>query len=332
MKTFLKLPKKPQNLSSGSSHCMRLFAWNLCLIGLMGVVASFWVIRFTDWFPVVGGLLALGGVFSWLAFVSKILEKARVNAIKRWVDETILSRRRTTFGVVALLVSGSAVAGLYGTIQIQSLSGGAASAVFVERMGNVPHAKPGAGLPNHILTSENPLRLLVFTGWPPFIGDSSNYRVKQQGYPDIVVRIRPYRRVELISPRDLRRNVVLLLPTLPVRAALAAEGGRLEVELDGKDKYEVEDYKGTAIWIGTDADTDISAEAWREMKGIDPSERLLNIWLPATTLTENRFELSGVRKINVRLFKKDGAIYAERTVFPDRQRFVQVEELDEGDR
>ena len=127
MKMSLKSPKKPQRSSSNISDSMRIFAWNIILIGITGVLASFWIIRYTDWFPVVGGILALGGVFSWLAFVSNILEEERVKVLKRRIDETIFSRHRTAIVVILFLIAGLIATSLFGTVQIQSLSGGSAS-------------------------------------------------------------------------------------------------------------------------------------------------------------------------------------------------------------
>ena len=55
-----------------------VFVCNLVLMLSLGVGVSAWVLRYTDLFEEFAGLLALGGLFSWLAFVSKLLPENRV--------------------------------------------------------------------------------------------------------------------------------------------------------------------------------------------------------------------------------------------------------------
>jgi hypothetical protein len=69
-------PKEPEPAVDGP------FLWNLVCLLLTGCLITGWVLRYTDWFEVIGGLLALGGVLSWVAVLSRWLpghytEKAR---------------------------------------------------------------------------------------------------------------------------------------------------------------------------------------------------------------------------------------------------------------
>ena len=67
----------------------RLVAANLVLLLAAGVAFCFWTIRFTDWFPVVGGLLGLTGAFAWIGFISSVIRDERRAAFQQWLDEEV---------------------------------------------------------------------------------------------------------------------------------------------------------------------------------------------------------------------------------------------------
>src|ERR1039458_4964733 len=58
------------------------FLLNLFALIVLGTAACAWVLYFTSWFPQLGGLLALGGLFSWLAFVFKLIPDDTVKALQ----------------------------------------------------------------------------------------------------------------------------------------------------------------------------------------------------------------------------------------------------------
>jgi hypothetical protein len=65
---LLSWPCKPRRRTKG-------FLTNFGLILAFGILGCGWIRRYTDWFEIVGGLLPLGGAFTWLAFVLKIVER-----------------------------------------------------------------------------------------------------------------------------------------------------------------------------------------------------------------------------------------------------------------
>jgi hypothetical protein len=82
--SFPVLPTAPPvSSSTPPAEPSGIFYVNLLAILLFGVANSAWLLRFTDYFEVVGGLLALGGLFSWLAFVVKVLPDDRLKAIQK---------------------------------------------------------------------------------------------------------------------------------------------------------------------------------------------------------------------------------------------------------
>jgi len=60
------------------SRLFPYFSFNLTLILALGVAASAWLIHFSDRFREVGEVLALGGLASWLAFVSRAISETRI--------------------------------------------------------------------------------------------------------------------------------------------------------------------------------------------------------------------------------------------------------------
>src|SRR5882762_7171793 len=91
---------------------------NLVVILSYGVLVSWWILYYTDWFVVVGGLLALGGAFSWLALVSRALSKERTEAIQEWIDREVLNRHRTGVAFLALLLLGFTLGNFVGAVEV----------------------------------------------------------------------------------------------------------------------------------------------------------------------------------------------------------------------
>jgi hypothetical protein len=83
-----------------------LFTVNLVVIVAVGVGVSGRILRYTDWFPVVGGLLTLGGLFSWLALVSKLLPEDILKELQWSVYGAVFDRK---FTLVLLIIIISAL-------------------------------------------------------------------------------------------------------------------------------------------------------------------------------------------------------------------------------
>ena len=60
---------------------LKIVAFNLFTLLAIGVVTSGWILYYTDYFPVVGGLLGLGGLFAWVAFLSNIIDENRKKTV-----------------------------------------------------------------------------------------------------------------------------------------------------------------------------------------------------------------------------------------------------------
>src|SRR5262249_19998444 len=107
------------------------FVRNLVGLLLVGVGILAWVLSYTDWFPAVGGVLALGGALSWLAFVSRILKNERLEQLQDWADVKIFNNPRTQWCVLAVGLSALVLTFFVGTLELCS--------------------EPGASLPRSVL-------------------------------------------------------------------------------------------------------------------------------------------------------------------------------------
>src|SRR5258708_14196604 len=99
------------------------FSGNFVLIGAIGVGASAWMLYYTDWFPEVGGLLALGGIFSWFAFVSRIVPDHRFKAMQDAMDRLLFNNSRARLPLFAVLMLLVVAAHFVGAIDLASAQG-----------------------------------------------------------------------------------------------------------------------------------------------------------------------------------------------------------------
>jgi hypothetical protein len=96
------------------------YARNLTTLILTGVLVSGWFLFYTDWFEVIGGLLALSGILSWLAFVSKILPEERIKQLQAALDARVLAKPRTWLVVSGLLVILILIALCFGSLELKT--------------------------------------------------------------------------------------------------------------------------------------------------------------------------------------------------------------------
>src|ERR1700730_16995406 len=78
-----------QTNTAAKKNLSELYKLNLFCIGVVGVLVCWWIYYFTDYFEAFSSLLALGGIFSWLTFVTKILPETRLQGLQESVDETL---------------------------------------------------------------------------------------------------------------------------------------------------------------------------------------------------------------------------------------------------
>jgi hypothetical protein len=245
--------RKPEQL------LLRAFARNLASIIVLGVLLSGWAIAYTDAFPTVASLLGLGGVFSWIAFVSELISKDRKEEIQAAVDGFLV--RPYAPGMIVLIAGGAFFLWTAGrtSIEVDTTTDGLERVAKISEVGVEPGNDDA-----HYVSSHTSKNLLLPCNW----FGSSPYRVKVSGLPSLVVDGRWLRKRRLVSPGAFLSAPVLLFRPAAQLSANAARGGagyRLHVIVNGASRAEA-DYKGESVWAGAEADVAIPVavkERWR---------------------------------------------------------------------
>ena len=291
---------------------------NLGLLIALGVGITGWMLYYTDWFPVVGGLLGLGGLFTWIAFVSGLLKDERKEEFQEGFERLVLLERRTWMAV--LLAGGLFLlwASLHGTIVVRSLADDTDRTVEIQ--GDASFLPPRAEQ-----------KYLVFTGWT-----SRDVEVKVSELPAETFQVAPLRRRIVASPSSFTaRPVLLIRPDVRVSANANAFPFELVVRRGGEGgevigKIERGQYQGEAVWVGCDTDVLVPAsvvDRWHlEMLRSEVPEEVLTRWTAPLAVAEDAALGEGDR-IRAELLREDGGAYAvgEVTVRPvlTGQGFVQ---------
>lgn len=264
----------------------QIVAFNLLVLVVAGVAFSFWMLRYTDWFPVVGGLMGLTGGFAWLAFLAKIVPESRKQALQQWLDAKIL--RSALPGVLLILCAATFLLGFtswHGTLVLDTLGDAVARTVEIRCLDC-----DGAEIERLGSQARDERRVLLPTR---FLGPAT-YRVKLDGLPARDFQIRPWDEQFVLVPADLLSASVALLRPTPVMSGEASQGEfALVVRVDGQEYGRISAYKGGAVWIGAEADVEIPArlvDRWRlEFISQKVSPALVTRWvLPGAIIGEAR--------------------------------------------
>jgi hypothetical protein len=234
-----------------------MFVRNLFVIIVLGVLVSAWIIAYTDWFAEFAGLLALGGLFSWLAFVAKILPEERLKEFQNWVDTFVLSGERTSSVLGYMLIFGVLISMFLGTVQVESVDtsdrgliiargagGREAPANPSEQEGEAERLPPGGRI-----------RAIFWTlpFWP------TTARVKVTGYPYQMAPIHPWRVSELYVPASFLRPALLVKPGPKLMSFRSGFSIRIYLSTTTAPEtvWDNVAFDGHAFWIGCDRDVEI---------------------------------------------------------------------------
>jgi hypothetical protein len=230
---------------------------NVVTLVVVGVLVSAWLIRFTDWFETAAGLLALGGVLSWLAFVSRAIPEDRLKHLQEQLAAPVLESARTWKVCLGVLGTLLVVSLFVGSLQVEGGKSGFDARVQVYRPGADRQAVDSDYLP-----ANGRVRSLWWV-WP---WSSRDLSVKATDLPEGTVRVRPtcwpwWGPTMCVAPNDLYRPVVLLAahPSLVNEADKSKDAFRLFVTV-GDQQYETS-FDGHSLWIGCrSGDFEVPAE------------------------------------------------------------------------
>jgi hypothetical protein len=281
--------------------------WNLIFISVLGLAASVWVLKYTDCFEIIGGLLGLGGAFAWLAFVFKFMDEERLKTIQRTADKAMFESMWARWCGGVLFVAGFGLAGLgVGTIEVKSLQEPRDRTISVYRLGSTPGEAER-------LPSGGAIRFPRWTCW----WRPANYVVKVSGYPPLVQSLKPLRRETVQVPGSFAGPVVLVRPEAKLMEHLRSLPGSLRVSLGDKALGTFTNYDGHSLWIGCDRDVDVPVSQIEHWRGTLQSNQIqyLEAWAFPDILEGAQLPLKPGSILTILLLDDQGkALAAERTV------------------
>jgi len=297
----------------------------------LGVAFCGWILAYTDWFPVVGGLLSLGGLFSWLAFVSRMLTEEVTKQLQEGFVAQ-LNKRSVCVGllIAALILGGGSL--FFGVIRVQALPSSQITGFDLYREGSEDPDPQSLG-------TDGSSNVLV-----PTVFGHSSWRIKVQGYPYEAIDVYPFQRPREYLPQTQRpRRVLLIVPSDEIMNVHSAEKPTLVVDLGDGRQLTIPEYSWFAFWIGCEADVKVPPLVQAELRAKFPKGKRASLdasldapradaaWLrqPAKP-----FDLEfPVKTVTLTLKDSDGKEHLRRsfTVSDTGTTFVQLEYLANGD-
>lgn len=262
----------------------RFYKRNLFSIIVVGMVFGWWVYNFTNWFEIFSGLLALSGIFSWLAFVTKILPEYRLKGLQTWVDERVLAWPWTVAIVVSLGAVLLVVTAWFGTLEVQALRTSALLRV------HEPSATEKQNIRWNSIAAGARLRFTFPVSRP---WGTVKVTVKVSGLPERIETIRGFKRQVIQVPDSFRRPALLIRPAVSLAQYLANSPVKLIVRYRGEQRR-IEEFRGQSLWINCDADVEIPPETiadWKSELIEKNAETLLKQWETPLSLDPPHWDL-----------------------------------------
>jgi len=223
------------------------------LLIVVSVAISAWLLAYTDWFGEISALFALGGLFTWVGVISKLLSEPRTNQLQAWVETAVFANRTLARRIATLAIALVALASFIGTIEVRSQGDPSNRLLrfdYDARVDQIADRLEPAGV--------------VRAPWATTWWSPARVRVKVSGYPSLVATVRPWQRVQLVSPSSfLMTPVILLVPSS--RLAQFSRDTRLHISVDGVAVATLR-FDSHSVWIGCEDDVpvpDAIVNEWR---------------------------------------------------------------------
>ncbi|MEM7003345.1 MAG: hypothetical protein AAF529_21335 [Pseudomonadota bacterium] len=267
---------------------MRWFV-NLLIILTIGVAALWWLLLFTDYFELVGGLLGLGGVFAWVAFAGNIILDERKATMRESFDRVFLQSRWATILLPLLAVTLFLTFPVsMGSLVLQPVGNPAHSTMQIYRLDN-NGAVVLPPLIDRIIEPSAVTKVPLNVGW----FDQRSFRIKLGGLPAANASLAWFERKEIRVPDHFeQRTIVVIRPHPGDSSRAAALNATLTVRINERE-YTLPNYRGQAVWVGNGEDVPIDQRiqlAWRSaLPTIGIADRLgidtaFTRWLPPTSI------------------------------------------------
>lgn len=268
------------------------FAWMI----IIGVLTLFWIGRFTDYLETVIGLLGLGGIFAWAAFLFNVLSESRKKELQSSF-EGFVKHKRTSLALVVCTAVLVLIGWNTGCITADSGRDTLDRHIEIRRQGSTKPSRAGN------LSQNIERKFPVLTGFR-----GRTYEIDVEGLPVIEELVRPFSRVRLKVPGDFRRRSVVLVRPGGGLSAYSSDPGsdhQLVVRLDDDPPREMP-FHGHTVWIGSGKKLDIPTslkEKWRIEIAADNNadESTLVRWLQPAVFDEIRqLEAGKIIEISVK--------------------------------
>ena len=248
----------PAVRSDADADATRRVFINLGLLASLGALGSAWILYYTEWFPLVSGVLGLGGLFAWAAFLGGLLSEHRKESLQQAFERFVLTSRGTAVVAPALFGAFLLWASCHGSVVLESKEG-RDRLVAVVAQGSAPQQPDRDYLAPH-----GERKQVVRSGW---LG--RHYVVKASGLPSALVAVGPLAARRVAVPMQFAERVVLLVHLDPNLSTDAADdGASFVVTRDRRElkKMAPADFHGASVWVGCDPDVEIPdriVDSWR---------------------------------------------------------------------
>ena len=294
-------PESPRDASPAvpsSSFAPDPFVRNLVLLVVLSVGVSGWLLAYTDWFAEISGLIALGGLFTWIGALSKLLNKERTEQLQAWVERAVFGSQTLSWRLVLLAVVFVALASFTGTIDVRS-QGDVSSRLLwfaFDAKGSEPAER---------LEPAGRVRAPWLTSW----WSPAHVRVKVSGYPSLVATVQPWQRVQLISPGSFLMNPVILLVPTPQLAQFSRDT-QLHVTVDGKAAPPLR-FDGHSVWIGCEDDVRVPEAILSEWRSTGVPAEMVAVWQVPRAVN---VDLHGGSAVTISINHDDGTPFVPASV------------------
>ena len=278
-------------------------------------VFSWWMLARTDWFPVVAGLLGLGGVFAWFAFLGNLISSERKAEFQKLFDEKILQCSGVWIALIGLFLILIIAGSFFGTLEVDNLATARGRVIEVREIQN------GAPETNDVerfaLAPRSNAKVLLGT----IIFSSSEYQVKTPDLPATRVRVESFQVAKVIVPDTfIETPVILARPQAAEVGTLAQSKFRLQVFVNEKKIAEKSDYRGQAVWVGAGESVKIPdrlLDQWRFefiSNGLNSAE--VSRWRTPISMAPQYIFPPGAN-VTLKVLRADGfVLYHGSTVIP----------------
>ncbi|MCK5228774.1 MAG: hypothetical protein KAR13_00815 [Desulfobulbaceae bacterium] len=291
------------------SENSRVALANLILLIMAGISVSWWVLYYTDAFPVFGGMLGLGGLFTWIAFVGNILTSERKEEIQNFFDQCFLQKRLMLL-LLIIFLSGwwLGLVPARSTLLVDSLESATGHVLDVrEFYEECPFSLQP--IRRVKLSPRSTAKVVLPTPW----FGSKDYFIKVSSFPAKKITVSGYRRERLFIPKMLIERPVVLIRPAAMDSSLVSNDFKMEILMNNEQKpaYTIPEYQGQSLWLGADADVDVPQKLitkwYMEFKGAGMREDGVSNWLPPVSLAPAA-EFPGSTVITVNLKNRDNEI------------------------